>query len=69
MEQARVQLGHDAGVTQEVAPRVSVEVNYIRRTWGTCKTTINRALTPADFDTFIYNVPQDPSCRAAADTR
>ena len=47
------------GVTQEVAPRVSVEVNYIRRTWGNLKTTINRALTPADFDTFVYNVPQD----------
>src|SRR5688572_21591477 len=49
-----------AGVTQEVAPRVSVEVNYIRRTWGNLKTTINRALTPADFDTFVFNVPSDP---------
>ena len=48
-----------AGVTQEVAPRVSVEVNYVRRTWGNLKTTINRALTPADFDTFTYNVPSD----------
>jgi hypothetical protein len=48
------------GVTQEVFPRVSVEVNYIRRTWGNLKTTINRALTPADFDTFTYNVPRDP---------
>jgi hypothetical protein len=47
------------GVTQEVAPRVSVEANYIRRTWGNLKTTINRALTPADFDAFVYNVPQD----------
>ena len=46
-----------AGVTQEIAPRVSVEFNYIRRTWGNLKTTINRALTPADFDTFTYNVP------------
>ena len=48
-----------AGVTQEVAPRVSVEASYIRRTWGNLKTTINRALTPADFDTFTYNVPTD----------
>ena len=48
-----------AGVTQEIAPRVSVEFNYIRRTWGNLKTTINRALTPADFDTFTYNVPTD----------
>jgi hypothetical protein len=48
------------GVTQQIAPRVSVEVDYIRRTWGNLKTTINRALTPADFDTFVYNVPRDP---------
>lgn len=49
-----------AGVTQEVAPRISVGVDYVRRTWGNLKTTINRALTPADFDTFTYNVPSDP---------
>ncbi len=48
-----------AGVTQEIAPRVSVEFNYVRRTWGNLKTTINRSLTPADFDTFTYNVPTD----------
>ena len=45
------------GVTQQIAPRISVEVDYIRRTWGNLKTTINRALTPADFDPFVYNVP------------
>ena len=49
-----------AGITQEVAPRISVEVNYIRRTWGNLKTTVNRALTPADFDTFVYTVAADP---------
>jgi hypothetical protein len=49
-----------AGVTQEIIPRVSLEVDYIRRSWGNLKTTINRALTPADFDTFVYNVPSDP---------
>ena len=48
------------GVTQEVAPRVSVEVDYVRRTWGNLKATINRALTPADFDSFVYAVPSDP---------
>jgi hypothetical protein len=48
-----------AGVTQQIVPRVSVEVDYIRRTWGNLKTTVNRALTPADFDTFVYNVPRD----------
>jgi hypothetical protein len=49
-----------AGITQQIVPRVSAEVDYIRRTWGNLKTTINRALTPADFDTFVYNVPADP---------
>jgi hypothetical protein len=49
----------NAGVTQEIAPRVSLQVDYIRRSWGNLGATINRALTPADFDTFVYNVPQD----------
>src|SRR5207247_8602082 len=47
-------------VMQLVAPRVSVEVNYSRRSWGNLQTPINRALTPADFDTFTYRVPNDP---------
>jgi len=49
-----------AGVTQEIAPRVSLEVNYIRRSWGNLRATVNRAWTPADFDTFTYTAPQDP---------
>src|SRR5262249_27036413 len=49
-----------AGVTQQVAPRVSVGIDYIRRTWGNLLYTVNRALTPADFDSFIFNVPADP---------
>ena len=32
-----------AGVTQQVAPRVSVEVDYVRRSWGNLQATINRA--------------------------
>ncbi|HJZ70255.1 MAG TPA: hypothetical protein VKE51_00870, partial [Vicinamibacterales bacterium] len=48
------------GVNHQIAPKVSVEVNYIRRTWGNLQTTINRALKPADFDTFTYQVPNDP---------
>ena len=48
------------GLTQEVAPRVSVEVAYIRRSWGNLPATINRAWTPADFDPFVFNVPRDP---------
>jgi hypothetical protein len=49
-----------AGVTHEIAPRVSLEVSYIRRSWGNLPATINRAWTPADFDPFVFNVPQDP---------
>ena len=49
----------NAGVTQQIAPRVSVEVNYVRRSWGNLTATVNRAWTPADFDTFAYTVPQD----------
>ena len=48
-----------AGVTQQLLPRVSLEVDYIRRSWGNLTATVNRAWTPADFDTFAYNVPQD----------
>jgi hypothetical protein len=48
------------GVTQQVAPRVSVEVDYVRRSWGNLLSTINRAWTPADFDPFVYSVPHDP---------
>lgn len=47
------------GVTQEIVPRVSVEANYVRRTWGNLRAQINRAWTPADFDTFTYTRPQD----------
>ena len=50
----------NVAVTQEVAPRVSVELGYVRRTWGNMQATVNRALTPADFDAFVYNVPSDP---------
>jgi len=49
-----------AGITQQVAPRVSVEVDYIRRSWGNLQTTYNKALTPSDFDKFTYTVPVDP---------
>ena len=48
-----------AGIVHEIAPRVSVEVTYIRRTWGNMQVTVNRALTPADFDAFVYNLPPD----------
>jgi hypothetical protein len=50
----------NAGVTQEIAPRVSLEVNYFRRSWGNLTATVNRAWTPADFDTFTYTAARDP---------
>ena len=37
-----------------------MQLDYIRRSWGNLPATINRAWTPADFDPFVYNVPQDP---------
>jgi hypothetical protein len=49
----------NASIVQEVFPRVSVELGYIRRTWGNMQATVNRALTPADFDAFTYTVPTD----------
>ncbi|HVZ20755.1 MAG TPA: carboxypeptidase regulatory-like domain-containing protein [Vicinamibacterales bacterium] len=49
----------NAGVTQQLAPRVSAEVNYIHRSWGNLTAEINRAWSPADFDTFTYTTPQD----------
>ena len=48
------------GVTQQIVPRVSVEADYIHRSWGNLPAEINRAWTPASFDPFTYQVPQDP---------
>jgi hypothetical protein len=49
-----------AGVNQQLAPRVSVELSYARRVWGNFQVTDNRAVGPADFDPFTIVVPQDP---------
>jgi Carboxypeptidase regulatory-like domain len=48
------------GISQQLAPRVSVDLTYNRRSWGNIATTINRALKPTDFNPFTYNVPKDP---------
>jgi hypothetical protein len=53
-----------ASLSQQIAPRVSLEVSYNRRSWGNIPTTINRALKPADFNSFVYNVPQNPKLPA-----
>jgi hypothetical protein len=49
-----------AGITQQLAARVSVDVTYNRRSWGNIATTINRALKPTDFNPFTYTTPKDP---------
>jgi hypothetical protein len=49
-----------AGVTQQLAPRVSIEADYIHRSWGNLTAEVNRAWSPSDFTPFIYNVPADP---------
>lgn len=51
----------DLGISaqQQLAPRVSVTVGYVRRTWGNLTVTDNRAVTAADFDTFTVSAPND----------
>jgi hypothetical protein len=48
-----------AAVSQQLAPRVSVELSYARRVWGNFQVTDNRAVGPADFDPFTIVAPQD----------
>ena len=48
-----------ASVQQQVLPRLSVEVGYSRRAWGNLTFTDNRAIGPADFDKYRFNVPND----------
>ena len=45
---------------QELLPRVSMEVGYFRRWYGNFVVTDNRAVSPADFDTFTLTAPSDP---------
>ncbi|MBI2150180.1 MAG: TonB-dependent receptor, partial [Acidobacteria bacterium] len=51
----------DLGVTvqQQIAPRVSVNVGYIRRVWGNFTVTDNRAVGAQDFDRFDLTAPAD----------
>jgi hypothetical protein len=48
-----------AGIQQEIAPRTSMEVTYVRRSWGNQTVTDNRAVGPADFDKFNLTAPVD----------
>src|SRR5215467_8341990 len=47
-------------VQQEVAPRVSVDVTWARRSWGNHFFTDNRAIGPQDFDTATIAAPNNP---------
>ena len=44
-------------VQQEIAPRVSIDVGYNRRSWGNHFFTDNRAIGPQDFDTATITAP------------
>jgi hypothetical protein len=47
-------------VQQEVLPRVSVEVGYVRRWFQGFIATDNLAVSPSDFGTFNITAPTDP---------
>jgi hypothetical protein len=47
------------GVQQQLAPRVSAEVNYVRRSWGNQVVTDNRAYSASDYDRFSLTAPVD----------
>ena len=49
-----------AGIQQQIAPRTSLEITYVRRSWGNQTVTDNRAVGPADFDKFNLTAPLDP---------
>jgi len=46
-------------VSQQLAPRVSLELSYARRVWGNFQVTDNRAVGAADFDPFTIAAPPD----------
>jgi hypothetical protein len=48
------------GVQQQLAPAVSVEITYNRRSWDNFFTTHNAALTAADWDQVTLTAPRHP---------
>jgi hypothetical protein len=46
-------------VQRQIVNRISADVGYFRRWYGNLTTTDDRALTPADFDTFSITAPSD----------
>jgi hypothetical protein len=47
------------GIQQEIAPRASVEITYVRRSWGNQTATDNRAYSADDYDRFNLTAPVD----------
>jgi hypothetical protein len=47
------------GVQQQLAPRVGVEISYLRRIYGNFRLVDNLAVGPQDFDAFTVTVPTD----------
>jgi len=48
-----------AGIQQQIAPRVSVDVSYFRRWYGNFTVTDNEAVLPSDFGSFSVAAPTD----------
>ena len=46
-------------VQHELAPRMSLNVQYARRWYGNFRVTDDRAVSPADYNQFTINVPTD----------
>ena len=44
---------------QQLAPRVSVSIGYVRRVWGNWTVTHNRATAASDYDQYKLTVPSD----------
>ena len=49
-----------ASVQQELLPRVSMEIGYIRRWYRNFEVTDNLLVGPADYDTYRITAPSDP---------
>jgi len=49
----------NVGVQQQLAPRVGIEISYLRRIFGNFRVVDNLAVGPQDFDPFTVTVPTD----------